>query len=220
MNSEALGLEFVPEKVIISRDIYVKFKRVIDFVIVFISIIILSPVFLLIALFIKMSSKGPIIYKHKRVGKDGSDIYLYKFRTMVSDADNFSKYFTEEQMIEFKKNYKLDNDPRVTKLGKILRKTSLDEIPQLFNILKGEMALIGPRPVLEKELEYFKNKKDLVLSVLPGLTGWWACNGRSCTTYDERVELEAYYAKNISLKLDIKVFFRTIIVVLQGRGAK
>lgn len=220
MNSEALGLELVSKKITISNDIYVKFKRLIDFIIVFISIIILSPLFLLIALFIKISSKGPVIYKHKRVGKDGNDIYLYKFRTMVSDADNFSKYFTEEQMNEFKKNYKLDNDPRVTKFGKILRKTSLDEIPQLFNILKGEMALIGPRPVLEKELEYFNDKKDLVLSVLPGLTGWWACNGRSCTTYDERVELEAYYAKNISLKLDVKVFFRTIIVVLQGRGAK
>ena len=220
MNGEVLGLELSRDNITISKDIYIKFKRLIDFIIVFISIIILSPIFLLIGVFIKLSSKGSIIYRHKRVGKDGKEIYLYKFRTMVSDADNFSKYFTEEQMMEFNKNYKLDNDPRVTKFGRILRKTSLDELPQLFNILKGDMALIGPRPVLEKELDYFGTKKDMVLSVLPGLTGWWACNGRSCTTYDERVELEAYYAKNISLKLDIKVFFKTIIVVLQGRGAK
>ena len=119
---------------------------------------------------------------------------------MVTDSDNFEKYFTKEQMKEFKKNFKLDNDPRITKIGKILRVLSLDELPQLLNILKGDMALIGPRPVVEKELEYFKGQKDLVLSVLPGLTGWWACNGRSCTTYEERVRLEAYYAENISLK--------------------
>lgn len=220
MNSEILGFELEGYSISITREVYVKFKRVVDCFLSLLAVIILFPVFIIIGLLIKLTSNGPIIYKHKRVGKDGKEIYLYKFRTMVSDANNFEKYFTKEQMEEFQKNYKLDNDPRITKVGKILRVLSLDEVPQLLNILKGDMALIGPRPVVEKELEYFKNKKDLVLSVLPGLTGWWACNGRSCTTYDERVKLEAYYAENISFKLDVKCFFKTIKVVIERKGAK
>lgn len=218
MNGDVLELE--KYEVSASKEVYIKFKRIIDFLLSFIAIIIFSPILLLIGLLVKLTSRGPVIYKHKRVGKDGKAIYLYKFRTMVTDSDNFEKYFTKEQMEEFKKNFKLDNDPRITKIGKILRVLSLDELPQLLNILKGDMALIGPRPVVEKEMEYFKDQKDLVLSVLPGLTGWWACNGRSCTTYEERVKLEAYYAENISLKLDIKCFLKTIIVVIGRKGAK
>ncbi len=200
--------------------IYPFFKRIMDILMVSIAVILLLPIFLLISVLVKITSKGPIIYKHKRVGKNGKEIYLYKFRTMVSDADNFDKYFTKEELEKFRENYKLENDPRITKLGKILRRTSLDELPQLFNILKGDMALIGPRPVVEEELEYFKEKKELILSILPGLTGWWACNGRSCRTYDDRVKLEAYYVKNMSLKLDIKCFFKTIITVIKKEGAK
>lgn len=200
--------------------IYPFFKRIMDILMVSIAVILLLPIFLLISVLVKITSKGPIIYKHKRVGKNGKEIYLYKFRTMVSDADNFDKYFTKEELEKFRENYKLENDPRITKLGKILRRTSLDELPQLFNILKGDMALIGPRPVVEEELEYFKEKKELILSILPGLTGWWACNGRSCRTYDDRVKLEAYYVKNMSLKLDMKCFFKTIITVIKKEGAK
>ncbi len=220
MNSEILEFELERYSFSITKEFYLKFKRVMDFCLSFVALVILSPIFLIIGLLVKSTSKGSIIYKHKRVGKDGKDIYLYKFRTMVSDASNFEKYFTEEQMEEFQKNYKLDNDPRITKVGQVLRMLSLDELPQLFNILKGDMALIGPRPVIEKELEYFKNKKEIVLAVLPGLTGWWACNGRSCTTYAERVQLEAYYAENISFKLDVKCFFRTIKAVIERKGAK
>ena len=200
--------------------IYPFFKRMIDILMVSIAVILLLPIFLLISVLVKITSKGSIIYKHKRVGKNGKEIYLYKFRTMVSDADNFDKYFTKKELKKFKENYKLENDPRITKLGKILRRTSLDELPQLLNILKGDMALIGPRPVVEEELEYFKENKELILSILPGLTGWWACNGRSCRTYDDRVKLEAYYVKNMSLKLDIKCFFKTIITVIKKEGAK
>jgi len=218
MNSDVLELE--KYEVSANKEIYIKLKRVIDLLLSFVALIILSPIFLIISLLVKLTSKGPIIYKHKRIGKDGKSIYLYKFRTMVTDANNFEKYFTKKQMEEFKKNFKLDNDPRITKIGKILRVSSLDELPQLLNIIKGDMALIGPRPVVEKELEYFKDKKEVVLSVLPGLTGWWACNGRSCTTYEERVNLEAYYAENISLKLDLKCFFKTIMVVIERKGAK
>lgn len=220
MNSEVLEFELEGYSFSITRDVYLKFKRVIDFLIALLALVLFSPVFIIIALCIKFTSKGSVIYKHKRVGKEGKDIYLYKFRTMVSDANHFEKYFTKEQMEEFQKNYKLDHDPRITKVGRVLRVLSLDELPQLLNILKGDMALIGPRPVISKELEYFKGKKDLVLSVLPGLTGWWACNGRSCTTYDERVNLEAYYAENISFRLDVKCFFKTIKVVIERKGAK
>lgn len=220
MNSEVLEFELERYQISILKEVYIKFKRGVDFLLSFLALIILLPIFIIIGVLIKLTSKGSIIYKHKRVGKDGKEIYLYKFRTMVSDANNFDKYFTKEQMEEFQKNYKLDHDPRITKIGKLLRVLSLDELPQLLNIIKGDMALIGPRPVVFKELEYFKDKKDVVLSVLPGLTGWWACNGRSCTTYDERVKLEAYYAENISFKLDVKCFFKTIKVVIERKGAK
>ena len=114
----------------------------------------------------------------------------------------------------------MDDDERITKIGKILRKTSLDELPQLINILKGDMSIIGPRPVVERELEKFGELKDEFLSVKPGLTGYWAVNGRSDTNYDERVQLEVHYVRNCSLWMDVKVFFKTIKVVLLGKGAK
>lgn len=221
MNGSDVWMEIEYLDLAISKKrIYPFFKRMMDLLMVSVAVILLLPIFLLIAILVKITSKGPIIYKHKRVGKNGREIYLYKFRTMVSDADNFDKYFTKKELKKFKENYKLEDDPRITKLGKILRRTSLDELPQLFNILKGDMALIGPRPVVEEELAYFKENKELILSIMPGLTGWWACNGRSCRSYDERVSLEAYYAKNMSLTLDIKCFFKTIVTVIKKEGAK
>lgn len=221
MNGSNVWMETEYLELTLSRSrIYPFFKRILDLLMVSIAVILLLPIFLLLSILVKVTSKGPVIYKHKRVGKNGREIYLYKFRTMVSDADNFDKYFTKSELKKFKENYKLENDPRITKLGKILRRTSLDELPQLFNILKGDMALIGPRPVVEEELEYFKENKEVILSILPGLTGWWACNGRSCRTYDDRVKLEAYYVKNMSLKLDIICFMKTIITVIKKEGAK
>ena len=121
---------------------------------------------------------------------------------------------------EWKENHKFENDPRITKMGKILRKTSLDEVPQILNILKGEMSIIGPRPVLDEEVEEYGKNKEKLLSVRPGLTGWWACNGRSDTSNEERMKLELYYVDHMSLKLDIKVFFKTIIKVIKKEGAK
>ena len=145
---------------------------------------------------------------------------MYKFRSMVSNAKEIMDNWSPERKAEFEKNYKLDDDERITKIGKFLRKTSLDELPQLLNILKGDMTIIGPRPVVEKELEKFGDNKYKFLSVKPGLTGYWAANGRSDTDYDERIELELYYVDHCSLWLDIKVFFKTIKVVLTGKGAK
>lgn len=201
--------------------IYNKYiKRSIDFLISGISLIILSPLFLIIAIIIKSESKGPVFFIHKRVGKNGKVFGVYKFRTMVPNAEELIKQFTPEQMKEFRENFKLENDPRITKIGKFLRKTSLDELPQIINILKGEMSFIGPRPVIKDELENYGENKAKFLSVTPGLTGYWAANGRSNTSYEERMKLELYYIDNISFKMDVKVFIKTIFIVLKREGAK
>ena len=169
---------------------------------------------------IKIDSKGPVFFVHKRIGKDGKEIGIYKFRTMVDNAEDLIKEFTEEQQKEFRESYKLQHDPRVTKIGSFLRKTSLDELPQILNILKGDLSIIGPRPVIEEELEKYGKNREKFISIKPGLTGYWAANGRSDTTYAERVQMELYYIDNISLKLDIQVFFKTIIAVIRKEGAR
>ena len=198
---------------------YVYIKRIIDCIISSIALILLLPIFLIIAIAIKLDSKGPIFFAHTRIGKNGKPIKIYKFRTMVVNAEELIKKFTPEQMKEYKKNYKLNNDPRITKVGNILRKTSLDELPQLINIINGDLALIGPRPVVNAELEKYGENASKFLSVTPGLTGNWAANGRSISAYEERMQLELYYVDNISLKMDIEIFFKTIIAVIKREGA-
>lgn len=203
----------------ISKKVYIKIKRVIDVILASIALILLSPLFAIIAIAIKRDSKGPVFFEHKRIGKNGKIIKLYKFRSMVINAEELIKSFTPEQMKEYKANYKLTNDPRITKVGKFLRKTSLDELPQLINIINGDLSIIGPRPVIADELEKYGTNKDKFLSVTPGLTGYWAANGRSNTTYEQRMEMELYYIDNLSLKMDIKVFFKTILSVVKKEGA-
>ena len=203
----------------ISKKVYIKVKRVIDVILASIALILLSPLFAIIAIAIKIDSKGPVFFAHKRIGKNGNIIKLYKFRSMVINAEELIKSFTPEQMREYKENYKLTNDPRITKVGKFLRKTSLDELPQLINIINGDLSIIGPRPVVADELEKYGVNKDKFLSVTPGLTGYWAANGRSNTTYEQRMEMELYYIDNLSLKMDIKVFFKTILSVVKKEGA-
>lgn len=204
----------------ISKKVYIKIKRVIDVILASVALILLSPLFAIIAIAIKIDSKGPFFFAHKRIGKNGKIIKLYKFRSMVINAEELIKSFTPEQMREYKENYKLTNDPRITKVGKFLRKTSLDELPQLINIINGDLSIIGPRPVVADELEKYGVNKDKFLSVTPGLTGYWAANGRSNTTYEQRMEMELYYIDNLSLKMDIKVFFKTILSVLKKEGAR
>ena len=151
------------------------------------------------------------------------DIYLYKFRSMTSKYKTFDEFYQTlsiEQKEEWDENFKLENDPRITKIGNFLRKTSLDELPQIINILKGDMSVIGPRPVVNDEIEKYGNQKAKFLSVKPGLTGYWAANGRSATTYEDRIKLELYYIDHCSLLLDIKIFFKTILSVLKKEGAK
>lgn len=204
------------------KTVYNAMKRLFDIILTWIALIVLSPVFLIIAILIKVDSKGKVFYKHKRIGKNGEYIYLYKFRSMYSDSKERLEKLLEDPEIrkEWEENFKLENDPRITRVGKFLRKTSLDELPQLINILSGDMSIVGPRPVIDVEIDKYGKNKAKFLSVTPGLTGWWACNGRSATTYKERMKLELYYVDNRSFKLDLKVIFKTFISVLKRDGAK
>lgn len=221
MDEQQLVVEKIDECVSKSKiKAYDILKRFIDIIIGTIGLIICIPIFIIIGVAIKIDSKGPVFFKHKRIGKHGKKLEIYKFRTMIENAEEAMKNFTEEQKKEFAENFKLENDPRVTRVGKILRKTSLDELPQIINILKGEMSIIGPRPVVKSELEKYGSNQDKFLSVAPGLTGYWAANGRSDVSYEERMALELYYVNNRSLFLDMKIFFKTIGSVLKGRGAR
>lgn len=205
-----------------SKVIYNMIKRVFDIILSIISIILLSPLFIIIAILIKIDSKGKVFYKHKRVGKNGEYIYLYKFRSMYSDSKERLEEMLKDPKIrkEWEENYKLNQDPRITKIGSILRKTSLDELPQLLNILNGDMSFVGPRPVIDDEIRKYEQNADKLLSVTPGLTGWWACNGRSCTSYEDRMKLELFYVDNRGILLDIKVLIKTFISVIKRNGAK
>ena len=207
------------ENILKRQSPYRYIKRFMDVILATIALVVLSPIFLIIAIAIKIESKGPVFFKHARIGKNGKIIKLYKFRSMVINAEELIKSFTPEQMKEYKENYKLTNDPRITKIGKFLRKTSLDELPQLLNIIKGDLSIIGPRPVVTDELKKYGANTEKFLSVTPGLTGYWAANGRSCTTYEQRMQMELYYIDNLSLKMDVKVFFKTIEAVIKKEGA-
>lgn len=197
-------------------------KRLSDILLSGIALVCLSPVFLVTAIAIKLEDGGPVIYKRYCVGKGNSTYVMYKFRSMKVNADDLEEMLTSEQLEEYKKECKLVNDPRITKVGKVIRRLSIDELPQLVSILQGNMSLIGPRPIVGLETEYYGNNLDTILNVMPGLTGYWQVNGRSDATYESgrRQELELYYAQNQSVKLDIEIFFKTIVTVLGGRGAR
>ncbi|MBR3249974.1 MAG: sugar transferase [Clostridia bacterium] len=198
-------------------------KRIIDIIGAIVGIIFLIPLTLIVFLANIISGDfGPLFYSHKRIGKNGKHFKMYKFRSMCIDADVKLKELLEndeEARIEWEKNQKLNNDPRITKMGKILRKTSLDEFPQFINVLKGEMSLVGPRAVVDGEIEKFGIVKEKVLSVKPGITGYWAANGRSDTDYDERVVMESIYVNKFSIIEDIKILLKTVESVVKMKGA-
>lgn len=207
-------------KLIIEKGI----KRLVDIIAGLAGTILLIPITICIYIAKKIlkENDGPIFYDQLRIGKGGKHFKLYKYRSMVVGADKILEEYlaeNEEARIEFEQNQKLKNDPRITKLGSFIRKTSLDEFPQFINILKGDMSLVGPRPIVDREVELFGDKMKTVHSVRPGLTGYWAANGRSDTTYEQRVEMEAYYAENFSLLLDIKIILKTIKSVIKKEGA-
>lgn len=203
--------------------LYFGFKRFFDIFLSLIGSIFLVP-FIILVKIIYMTSGDfhSIFFTHQRIGKGGKTFKMYKFRTMVPNAEEVLQELLKDKKIrkEWQENHKLDNDPRITKIGGILRRTSLDELPQILNILKGDMSIIGPRPLVQEEVDDYGKNKDKLLSIRPGLTGWWACNGRSCITTKQRRELELYYVDNCSLVLDIKVIFKTVIAVLKKEGAK
>lgn len=198
---------------------YIQIKRALDIIIASIGLIVLSPIFLILAILIKIDSKGSVLFAHTRMGKNGEKFKMYKFRTMYENAQEMIKDFTPEQKKEWEENFKLKNDPRITKIGKFLRKTSLDELPQIINIIKGDLSIIGPRPIIDEELEKYGENKEKFLSITPGLTGYWQANGRSATTYEQRMKMELYYIDHISPKLDLQIFFKTISSVLKKEGA-
>ena len=199
---------------------YLIAKRIFDVLSASAALLVLSPVFLVVSLLIKLDSKGPVIFKHNRIGKNGERIALYKFRSMVQNAEAAIKNFTPEQKAEWEKNFKLEHDPRITKIGAFLRKTSLDELPQLLNIIKGDLSVVGPRPIVEKELEFYGENRDKFLSVTPGLTGYWQAYARSDCSYEQRIEMELYYVDHASFWWDIKIIFATVGAVLCRKGAR
>ncbi len=202
---------------------YLFVKRTFDIVTSFLVLLTFSWLYLILTFAVFVNDGGKPVYKQKRVGKNGKTIYLSKFRSMVKDANNFEKYLTPEQMEQYRTEYKIDNDPRITKIGKFLRKTSLDELPNIWAVFTGKISVVGPRPLIREEIDekYGKDGAKL-LSVKPGLIGWWAVNGRSNTTYTsgERQALELYYAEHCSFGLDTKIFFKAIGKVFKRDGAK
>lgn len=202
---------------------YLFVKRAFDIFSAGLFLIIFFWLYLILAICVKCSDGGPVFYKHKRIGKNGKTIYIPKFRSMKKNADKLEDMLTPEQLEQYKREYKIDNDPRVTKLGKFLRKTSLDELPNIWAIFVGSISVIGPRPLMREEVdEKYGIYADKLLSVRPGMIGWWAANGRSNTTYEsgERQRLELYYVDHCSAWLDIKIIFKTIISVFKRTGAK
>lgn len=201
-------------------------KRVFDTIMAFLLLVLLSPLFLLLFLLQVLFNRGPIFYISKRLSRFSDPIDLIKFRTMDAKygeedaAAEFRAMGREDLALEYEKNHKVENDPRITRFGKFLRDTSLDELPQLFNVLKGDLSLVGPRPILPQEIKFGKSRAALLHSVRSGVTGLWQVSGRSNLSFDERIELELYYAQNWSFWLDIKILFKTIGVVIRKQGAK
>lgn len=202
-------------------------KRVFDSIVSTLLIILLSPVFLILILFQKAFNPGPVFYVSKRLSQFSKPVDLIKFRSMrnrptahLDAAEEFRAMGREDLAEEYERNRKVANDPRITRFGHFLRDTSLDELPQLFNVIRGDLSLVGPRPILPQEIKFDRGKAALLHSVRSGVTGLWQVSGRSNLDFDERIELELYYAQNWSFWLDIKILFKTIGVVLRKTGAK
>jgi len=197
-------------------------KRCMDLVASLIGGILLLPLLFYIAVAVKMSSRGPILYRHDRIGKDGRHFKAWKFRSMFENSSDVLEYYMEQHpefREEWEKDHKLRYDPRVTRIGRFIRKTSLDELPQIWNVIRGEMSLVGPRPIVTAEVEKYGPYYGLYTMVTPGITGLWQVSGRNNTTYDERVQLDAYYVRNWSPWLDMYLLIRTIRIVLFADGA-
>lgn len=195
-----------------------RLKALLDYAIVIPTLLFVWPLFLILAIAIKLDSPGPVIYRRRVVGKNGMLFDAFKFRTMYVNGNEILARYPKLKA-ELDKNYKLKCDPRVTRVGRLLRKFSLDELPQLFNVLAQDMSIIGPRIVTQPEVEKYGPKGEQLLSVMPGITGLWQVSGRSNTTYDERIKLDMKYIEHWSIWLDIKILFSTVPAVAKGDGA-
>lgn len=197
-------------------------KRAFDLTLTAAGVVAISPVLVVIALLVARENHGKVIFAHRRIGKDGKEFPCYKFQTMVNNAEEKLKEYLERNPAakrEWEENFKLENDPRVTKLGAFLRKTSLDELPQVFNVLKGEMSLVGPRPIVRAEIPKYGAHIREYYQVLPGITGMWQASGRSDVTYSERVAMDTWYVRNWSVWIDLVYLFKTFKAVFCGKGA-
>jgi galactose-1-phosphate transferase len=215
--------EYLTHDISIKKYLYFGVKRLFDILIALVGCLFLLPVIIIVKIsYLLHKDFDSIFFRQKRIGKNGKEFNLYKFRSMVPNADEVLKELLKDPKYkeEWDLNQKFEHDPRITSMGNILRKTSLDELPQFINILIGDMSLIGPRPLVPGELDSHNGNHELYESVRPGISGWWAANGRSATTYERILELEYYYVQHCSLILDIRCVFRTIKVVIFKTGAK
>ena len=198
-------------------------KRIIDILLSTVSLLIFAPIFLLIAFAIKLDSPGPVLFVDRRLGRRGKIFRCFKFRTMFIDGDKRLKECLEQNsssLHEWRSYAKLKSfDPRITKVGQFLRRYSLDELPQIFNVLKGDMHLVGPRPYLLRERSQMGEYADKILKIRPGITGFWQVSGRNEIPFEERLKMESYYAENNGLRTDIILLVKTVKAVLEGRGA-
>lgn len=224
MNSDTLIVNEIKNRITVREVSYLAVKRLFDIIVSLIGIIFLIPIIILIKISYMINKDfESIFFTQDRIGKNGKIFKFYKFRSMIPNADEvLFKLLKEDKKLakEYKQNKKLKDDPRITKAGKFIRKYSIDELPQLINILKGDMTFIGNRPYLPREKEDMGKYYDDIVKTKPGLTGYWQVSGRSNTTFKKRLELESYYSNHKSLKLDIKIFFLTFSVVVFGKGAE
>lgn len=207
-----------------ANPLYLIIKRLIDIILSAAGIIILSPLLIILTFLVIADDGGSPLYAHTRIGQHGKKINIYKFRSMRKDSGDLKKLLTPEQLAQYHREFKIDNDPRITRIGNFIRKTSLDELPQMFNILKGDMSIIGPRPLVEEEVRvnYSNTETARLLSVKPGLTGYWQAYARNNAVYEthERQDMELYYTDHRNLLFDIRIFFKTIVSVLKEEGAQ
>lgn len=221
---EVLDSQSFTKTIDIKEPIYNMSKRVFDILVSIIGIILLLPLlFIVKVIYLLNKDFNPIIFKQNRIGLNGKEFKLYKIRTMIPNADEeLKKLLNEDKNIaeEYKKYKKLANDPRMTKIGKVLRKTSLDEFPQFINIFIGNMSLVGPRPYLPREQEDMKKYYNSIITSKPGLTGYWQTQGRSNKDFNERLKMDEYYIRNRSFRLDTKIFFNTFSRLIDHNGAK
>lgn len=193
-------------------------KRVLDVIASFLGLVILSPILLIVAILIKLESKGPAIFAQSRIGLSGKEFKMYKFRSMVQNAEELKEKLAKQNEMSGPM-FKIKNDPRVTKVGKFIRKTSIDELPQLLNILKGDMTLVGPRPSLPREVEKFESWMLKRLEVKPGLTCYWQVSGRNNIDFYEWMKLDLKYVNDMSFWIDIKLIFKTVAVLFGDKNA-